>query len=201
MTTLVETPLQAQPTRRRFTVDEYHVMVKAGILCEHDRVELINGEVIAMTPIGDEHMATVDIGTRFLVTAIGDRGIVRVQGSIRWDEHNVPQPDFSVLSPRGDFYRSGPAGPEDVLLLIEVSDTSLAYDRNVKLALYARFSIPEVWIANIPSRVIEVYTDPIDGEYTTRSTYRAGESVVPMAFDDVSLPVADIIGGDTQAEN
>ena len=194
MTTLAETP-----ARRRFTVDEYHAMAVAGILEEKDRVELIDGEIVIMTPIGDEHHASVDTGTELLVEAVRRRAIVRVQGSIRLDEYNQPQPDFVILRRRRDFYRSAPAGPADVFLIIEVSHSSLSFDRGVKLPLYARFDIPEVWIANIPSRVIEVYTDPLGGEYTTRRTFRPGQTVSPIAFPDAALSVADVIGRSAEA--
>ncbi len=194
MTTLVKTP-----ARRRFTVDEYHAMAAAGILEEKDRVELIDGEIVIMTPIGDEHHASVDTGNELLVEAVRRRAIVRVQGAIRLDEYNQPQPDFVILRRRRDFYRSGPAGPADVFLIIEVSHSSLSFDRGVKLPLYARFDIPEVWIANIPSRVIEVYTDPLGGEYTTRRTFRPGQTVSPIAFPDAALPVADVIGRSAEA--
>ena len=194
MTTLAETPAQVQPARRRFTVYEYHAMAKAGILKKEHRVELIDGEIIDMSPIGNRHLATVDRNTMFWVRAVGEWAIVRIQGSVRLDEWNEPEPDVLLLRRRDDFYESQSAGPADVLLIIEVSHSSLSFDRSVKLPLYARFGIPEVWIANIPSRVIEVYTDPLGGEYTTRRTFRPGQTVSPIAFPDAALPVADVIG-------
>ncbi len=192
--------VQAQPTRRRFTVDEYYAMVPAGILRENDRVELIDGEIVTMSTIGDEHHASVDVSTKFLVMAFGDRAIVRVQGSVRLDDYNQPQPDFAVLKHRDDYYRSRPAGPTDTLLPIEVADTSLSYDRRVKLPLYARFAIPEFWIVNIPARTIEVYTVPVDGEFTSRQTFRPGQTVTPSAFADVVIPVSDIVGRSAEVE-
>ena len=193
-TSVVDPQVETQPTHRLFTVDEYYAMAEAGILTENDRVELIDGEIIITSPSGDEHAASVDIGTDLLVPVVTGRAIVRVQSHLRLYAHSQPEPDLMLLKWRDDFYRHQAPGADDVLLLIEVSDTSLSYHRNVKLALYARFNIPEVWIANIPARVVEVYTEPVDGEYITSRVHRPGETVAPTAFDDVELPVSRIIG-------
>ena len=193
-------PRPAQPEPYKFDVHQYHAMAEAEILHPDDRVELIDGEIIAMSGIGPEHMATVDSSNEFWVTAARGRAIVRIQGSIRLDEWNEPQPDVALLKRRADFYRSRSAGPDDVLLLIEVSDTTLRRDRRVKLELYARFGVPETWIANIQDRTIEVYSDPVNGEYTARQTFRHGQTVTPAAFPDIALPVSDVIGGLPEAE-
>ena len=148
-----------------------------------------------MSGIGPEHMATVDSSAEFWMDAARGRAIVRIQGSIRLDEWNEPQPDLALLKRRADFYRSRMAGPDDVLLLVEVSDTTLRRDRGVKLELYARFDIPETWIANIRARTIEVYSNPVDGEYTEKRTFRHGQTVSPAAFPDIALPVSEVIGG------
>ena len=192
-------PARAEPYK--FDVHQYRAMGKAGILMKEDRVELIRGEIIAMSSIGNEHMATVDSSAMFWIQALGDRAIVRIQGSVRLDEFNEPQPDVALLKRRDDFYRSRSAGPSDIFLIVEVSYSSLAYDRGVKLSLYAEFGIPEVWIANIPARTIEAYTDPSGGEYTTRRTFHPGQTVSPAAFPDVALPVADVIGAATPSED
>ena len=181
--------------RWKFDVHQYHAMAKAGVLNEDDRVELIDGEIAAMSSIGPEHVGAVNSSAEFWILALAGKATVQIQGSVRLDEWNEPQPDVAILKRRDDFYRSGLAGPDDVLLLIEVSDTSLRYDRRIKLALYARFGIPEFWIANIRARSIEVYTDPVNGEYTSLQTFRRGQTITPTAFPDVVLPVSDIIGG------
>ena len=186
-----------QPARKLFTVNEYYAMADAGILSEEERVELIEGEIIVMSPIGSEHAASVDIAAHFLSPMATGRANVRIQNHLRLDENNQPEPDVVLVKWRDDFYRHRPPGAEDVLLLIEVSDTSLAYDRSVKLALYARFLIPEVWLANIPDRVIESYTEPVAGEYTVARVYRPDETVSPAAFPDITLPVSEIIGAST----
>ncbi len=127
----------------RFTVDQYHAMAKAGILKKEDRVELIDGVIVAMAPTGNRHLATVDRISKMFHLAVGVRAIVRTQGSVTLDTRTMPEPDLVLLKWRDDFYESRPAGPEDILLIIEVSDSSLEYDRGEKLALYARFGIPE----------------------------------------------------------
>ena len=188
-------PLPAWVARYKFDVHQYHAMAKAGVLKEDDRVELIDGEIVAMSSIGPAHVGAVNSSNMFWAIRLGGRAIVQIQNPIRLDERNQPQPDIAILKLKDDFYRSGLAGPDDVLLLIEVSDTSLRYDRRIKLALYARFGIPEVWIANIRARAIEAYTDPVNGEYTSLQTFRRGQTATPTAFPDVVLPVSDIIGG------
>ena len=187
----------ASPARKLFTVDEYYAMADAGILTEGERVELIDGEVIVMSPIGNEHASSVDVAAHFLRPMAPGQAIIRIQSHVRLDERNQPEPDILLLKWRDDFYRHRAPAAEDVLLLIEVSHTSLAYDRGVKLALYARFLVPEVWLANIPARVIEAYTEPVDGEYTVARVYRPGETVSPTAFPDIALPVSQIIGAET----
>ena len=199
MTTTVEarpaqTRARAEPTRRLINVSEYYAMAEAGILAPDERVELIEGEIIAMSAIGDEHRASVySVNHRFASLMVAERVIVSVQADLRLDTRSQPEPDLMLLKWRDDFYRHDAPGADDVLLLIEVSDTSLRYDRNVKLPLYARFEIPEVWIANIPARVIEVYTVPVDGRYTVSRIYRRGETVSPSAFGDIEVPVSRIL--------
>ncbi len=200
MATLVESQAQTEPTRRRISVDEYYAMAAAGILARDERVELIDGEIITMSPIGNEHGASVDAGTYFMVSFVRGRAIVRVQSHVRLDDYNQPEPDLALLKWRDDFYRYQAPGPDDILLLVEVAHSSLSYDRNVKLALYARFSIPEVWIANIPARVVEMYSDPVDGEYANSRVYSPGETVSPAAFSDVEIPVSQFIGAMSEDE-
>src|ERR1700676_1935686 len=132
--------------RRALTVAEYHRMGEAGILARDDRVELIEGQLIAMSPIGSEHSGTVNALNHCLVQAIGQRGVVAVQNPVQLDDLSEPQPDFAVLKPRDDYYRRATPRPNEVLLIIEVADSSLAYDRNVKRSLYARHDVPEFWI-------------------------------------------------------
>ena len=184
----------AAPTRRRFTVAEYYAMGKAGILTEDDRVELLDGELIEMPPIGDRHASRTDrLNYGLAPLLLQRRAIVRIQNPLRLSDDSQPQPDAALLRWRDDFYYSGPPRPEDVLLLIEVSDTSLAYDRGAKLAAYARAGVPEVWIANLPDGRVEAYTEPAGGEYAVVRHYYPGSSISPQAFPDIALEVARII--------
>ena len=141
--------MAVQVVPRRFSVDEYHLMARAGILHKDDRVELLEGEIGEMAPSGSRRAACVDRLTRVLSEGLGRSAIVRVQGPIRLGEHSEPQPDITLLKPQDDFYADATPGPEAVLLLIEVSETTQEYDRQVKLPLYAKWGVPEVWLVDL----------------------------------------------------
>ena len=181
-----------QVTRWRFTVHDYHRMGEAGILHEDDRVELIEGEIVEMAAIGTRHFTCVNRLNRMLVMGVGEAAVVSVQNPVRLNEHTEPQPDITVIRPR-DYTESLPI-PEDVLLLVEVSDTTLAYDRNVKLPLYARAGIGEVWIVNLPTRTIEQYTDPSGDGYRRVDHERGGQKLKPAALPDLTPTVDEILG-------
>ena len=157
-----------------FTVEEYHRMGEAGLF-EEQRVELLEGKIIDMSPIQAKHARIVKWLNRLLHARLSDRYIISVQDPIRLDELNEPEPDLAVLRFRTDFYGESHPRPEDVLLLIEVADTSLDKDRQVKLPLYARAGIPEVWIVNLPGQQLECYTGPTGDGYARRTDYRAGD--------------------------
>ncbi len=177
--------------RRLLTVDEYHRMGEVGFLTDDDRVELIEGELVAMAPIGSEHSAASNALTRLLVLAVGARGIVSVGNPIRLDRYSEPQPDFAVLRHR-EGYRTSHPRPEDTMLAVEVANTGLDYDRKVNLALYARSLIAEVWIVNLATEEVEVYRTPVGDSYTDAS--RAGRSgtLTIAALPDVRIPVDGI---------
>ena len=181
------------PVRRRFTVAEYYAMADAGVFHPEERVELLDGDVILMPPIGDPHAYSVDEFAEELTLAHQGRARVRTQNPLRLDDHSVPEPDVMLLRRRDDLYRSSTPGPEDVLLLVEVSDSTLSYDLREKLPRYARAGIPEVWIANRPGRRIEAYADPVGDEYNTVRYYGPGETIAPLAFPDIMLEVDRII--------
>ena len=183
-----------QLTRRRFTVCEYYQMAKAGILTEDDRVELIDGEIVEMSPIGRRHAACVDRLTRWFVDHFGHAAQVRVQNPIHLDEHNEPQPDIALLRPRADYYASGHPTPADLLLVVEVAETSAALDRRVKLPLYARSGIPEVWLVDLDQEAIVAYRDPTASGYRTALTAPRRERLAPLAFPDRPLAVGDVLG-------
>jgi Uma2 family endonuclease len=142
------TPMQA-PRRHRLCVDDYYRMAEVGILRPDERVELIEGEIIDVPPPGSLHAGTVDELAEALRAAVGRKALLRVQSPIRLNEYSEPQPDLALLRPRADYYKSAHPGPADVLLIVEVAQSSLAYDRDVKLPLYARHGVPEVWLLDL----------------------------------------------------
>jgi Uma2 family endonuclease len=166
-------------------------MGEAGILHEDDRVELIEGEIVEMAAIGTRHFACVNGLTRLLVRGVGDAAIVSVQNPVRLDEHTEPQPDLTALRVRD--YRESLPMPGNVLLLIEVSDTTLAYDRGVKLPLYARAGIREVWIVDLTGDVIERYTDPSGDGYRSSKWVRRGETLAPLSLPELTLRVDNVL--------
>lgn len=181
-------------TRRRFTVDEYLRMAEVGLLTEDDKVELIQGEIIKMSPINVAHASVVKRLIRLLSKALGDRAILSAQDPVQLTNDSLPQPDITLLQPQHDFYSWKHPGPESVLLLIEVSDTTLNYDRRTKGALYAAAGIAEYWIVNLPARQIEAYREPRPTGYRTTTIYSPGEVLTPLTFPDVALNVDDILG-------
>ena len=180
--------------RRPLTVHDYHRMGEAGILSEDDRVELIEGELVAMSPVGSRHVGTVYALTRLLSRAIGDRGIVSVQSPIRLDDRSEPEPDVALLKPRADDYRTALSTPPDVLLVIEVSGSTLAYDRAVKAPLYAAHGIPELWIVDLVGQKVEVHRKPEAGLYTDTLRVGAGDTLEPVLLPGVSVPAAAVLG-------
>jgi Uma2 family endonuclease len=173
--------------RRRFTVDEYHRMAEAGILHEDDRVELIGGEIVEMSPIGGRHAACVREINRLLGRQVDDELRVDVQSPVRLGERGEPQPDLAVIRAR-DYGDSLPT-PEDVLLLIEVADTSLASDRDVKLPLYARAGIAEVWLVDLNGGAIERHTEPSENGYRLVRRAMPGETLESAALPGLAAPV------------
>ena len=192
MTTTASPAQTATSTRRRFTVEEYCAMAEAGILAEDERVELLGGEIFVMPPTGEAHEFGADLFNRELTHRLYDRALVRVQNSIRLDDYGLSEPDIAVVRFRDDYHRNRPT-PADVLLVIEVSDSSLQRDRELKLPHYAAAGIPEVWIANVPSRQVEACHDPVDGVYQSRRIVPADGQISPQAFPDVALTVGEFL--------
>lgn len=180
--------------RRHFTVEEYHRMAGAGILTEDDRVELIDGEILTMTPIGWRHAACVATLIHLFSPLSRDRAVLWPQNPIGLGPRSEPQPDVTLLRPRRDMYRHAGPRSEDVLLLVEVADTSIAYDRGVKLSLYAAAGIPEVWLVDLEGRAVEVHRAPTPPGVRETQRLLPGEPVSPAAFPDVVLAVAEILG-------
>jgi Uma2 family endonuclease len=181
--------MATEVSKRLFTVEDYHRMVDAGILSEDDRVELIHGEVLAMSPIGPRHSAAVLRATQYLVRSAGDRAIVGVQGSVRLDQYDEPQPDLYLLRPKNDFYASGHAGPSDILLIIEVADSSLRFDQTIKRDLYAETGVPEYWISDIENECVITHTDLREGKYMEVHQFSRGSTLTPRLLQECRIPV------------
>lgn len=180
---------------RRFTVDEYHRMGEAGILSEDDRVELLAGEIVTMSPIGPLHAGTVDRLTALLSSRLGTLVIVRIQNPLLLRaEDSEPQPDVALLHPRADFYTRTHPEAHDVYLVIEVADTSFEKDRDVKFPIYARAGIPEAWLLDIVAARLEVHRHPTSDGYQDVRHLQRGQLVAPQAFPDVVFTVDDLLG-------
>jgi Uma2 family endonuclease len=186
--------MSIQYARRRFTVSEYHAMGEAGIIGPDERVELIDGEIIPMSPINEPHASEVDRLTDYFVPLFRDRALIRVQGPTIVDDYSEPEPDLLVLRRAPDFYRSGHPRPADILLVIEVSDTSTSFDRRVKAPLYARTNVIEHWRVELRRSRIVVHRDPTPEGYRTIRIAGRGETIAPLAFPDRPIPVDDILG-------
>ena len=190
----VQKAKSVQVNRRSFTVAEYERMGRFGIFSEDARVELVCGEIIDISPIGERHAACVGRLTQIITLLLLRSAIVWVQNPIRLDDHSEPQPDVAVLKARPDFYGSAHPRPEDVLLVIEVSDTTLEYDRKVKVPLYARAGIPEMWVVNLPEERIEVHSDPAGGEYRAVRSYARGRKLQSHTLASLRISVSKVLG-------
>jgi Uma2 family endonuclease len=184
--------VEVAATRRRFTRAEYHRMAEVGILRKHDRVELIKGEIVEMSPIGRRHKAFVGNLAQLLMVRLAGRAIVWVQSSIALAEDTEPEPDLAVLRRGAVSYKERDAWAEDALLLIEVADSSLAYDRSIKLRLYAEAGIPEYWVVDCSAETVEVYRAPGLEGYRDLTRVAGTATLTPQAFPDVALTPTEI---------
>ena len=192
----IDTTEQVKITHRRFTVAEFLHLADIGFLREDERVELIRGEIVEMSPINVAHASTVSRLLSVLSNLLGHRVILSVQNPVQLDDFTLLQPDVALLKPQDDFYSKQHPVPEDVLLLIEVSDSTVSYDRRVKASLYGTAGIIEYWIVNLPERQIEVYREPRADGYRTVTRYASGETLSPLAFPDVALLVEEVLGAE-----
>jgi Uma2 family endonuclease len=181
-------------TPRRFTVEEYYRMAEAGILGPEERVELLDGVIYVMSPIGSRHASNVHRLGFLLGRLLGDRAQIRFQSPIRLTDDSEPEPDLAIVMPHDDFYESAHPQPADIFWLVEAMETSAAYDRGRKLRSYARAGIVEVWLVDLKRETVEVYRQPEGDEYTDRRVLRRGQSVSCLAFPDLELAVIDILG-------
>ncbi len=169
-------------------------MGEAGILRQSDRVELIDGEIVQMTPIGASHAGCVNRLNRLFVLTAGDRAVITVQNPISIPPRSELQPDLALLRPRADLYARAHPEPADVWLVVEVADTSAAFDRAVKIPVYAQANVPEVWLVDLPSERVEVYRRPAQGGYADTHVAARGQRIRCQAFPDLDLSVDDVLG-------
>jgi Uma2 family endonuclease len=180
-------------TKHRFSVKEYYRMAETGVLPPDARVELLNGEIIDMSPIGPFHGGVTKFLNKFFSVAAKGRWLTAVQDPIRLDDHSEPQPDLMLLRPAPDFYRSRHPRPEDVFLLIEISDSTLEADQAGKLPAYGRAGVVEVWIVNLNELAVEVYREPHFDGYGNKTVLRPGSQVAALAFPDAAVDVAELL--------
>lgn len=181
------------PQTRKFTVAEYYRMAEVGILKPDERVELIEGEILVMPPIGPEHAWNVDITNEILVRHALERYYVRIQNPVRLNDHSEPEPDVALLRRRPEGYGAAHPTPADVLLVIEVAHSSLEYDRGIKAHIYGRSGVPETWVRNLPEDCIERFTEPGPEGYAQHTIHRRGETLTPVSMPDLELAVADLL--------
>jgi len=182
-----------QPRRLRFSVDEYYKMIEIGLLKDYEKAEIIDGELIQKIPIGDKHASVVNNLTRIFVKSVSNDVLVSVQNPLRLSDYNEPEPDF-VLADLTKYDGKRHPRPAEALLVVEVSDSTLKYDRDVKLSLYAEAEIAEVWIVNLPSEIIEIHTKPKFGIYQLAQIYKRGESIKSEAIPALEIEVDKILG-------
>lgn len=192
MEPMVGTVPQPEVPLARITCAKYHAMIESGALTEQDRLELINGHLVQKMPIGPNHAGVVKALNFLLSRQIGDRAIVAVQDPVTLGEYSQPEPDVVIVRFRSDFYRSSHPGPEDVLLVVEVADSSFHYDLNTKIPLYAAAGIPEAWLVDLTARSVSVFSRPKGESYGRCGVYTAGGEIKVAAFPDVSVAVADL---------
>jgi Uma2 family endonuclease len=180
--------------KKRFNLEDYYLMHESGIFTKDERVELIDGEIIKMSPIGRYHVAYVNRLNSLFTELLGRLVIVSVQNPVILSNLSQPQPDIALLKPRRDFYISGIAQVSDVFLLVEVADTTLVYDRDVKIPLYATNGISAVWLVNIVDRVIVVYSQPSTDGYKKVETCLSGDCLCLTAFPTINIAVNQILG-------
>ena len=185
----------AEATKRRFSVKDFYLIVDAGILNKYDRVELVDGEIIEMAPIGSYHNGSVNALNRVFARSVPEDIIVQVQGPLQVDDTTVFQPDLAILRPKKDDYFETIPAPEDVLLVIEVSDSTEEYDRNVKIPKYAQAGVSEVWHVNLPNGFIDRFVDPdpATGRYRSVMRHSRGQRVVPTHLSEVAVEVSDVL--------
>ena len=180
--------------RHRLTVHDFHRMGEAGILPVEGRLELIEGEIIAKAPIGSRHAAIVTRANMLFVQAVAGRAIVSVRNPIILGEHSEPEPDLALIQLREDFYALALPRADEVFLIVEVADTTLRYDREIKIPLFARHGIPEVWLIDVEGRTLTVFETPADGRYRNEHRVRPSGALAPKALPGVEVDMSRLFG-------
>lgn len=181
------------PTKHLTDIDEWHKMGAAGVFSENNHIELIDGEILDMAPIGFNHAGHLNRINKLFTILVADYADTSVQNPLQLSDFSEPEPDFMLLKPNADFYCTRHPNADDVLLLIEVSDTTLNYDQNKKLHLYARHNIPEYWILNLNDNCLEVYRKPHREVYGEKTTLQAGDNIVLSQLPHININVAAIL--------
>jgi Uma2 family endonuclease len=188
----METVIEPVIMRRRITVEEYEVMYEAGVFKPDERLELINGEILKVAPMNAPHMAHVARLSRIFIETLGRKATVFTQLPVVLSEDSEPEPDLSILRWRSDDYFSAKPSAQDVYAIIEVASTSLVYDRRVKLPLYARAGVPEVWIVKVQERELEVYRNPRGEAYSESRVLKPSDKIALLAFPDVEILLSEV---------
>ena len=197
MTTPTTVPAPMAPkievNTRKFTVEEYYRMAEVGILHADERVELVCGEIVLMAPMGKPHAVGIRRVDRILQRTLDGSAIVSAQNPIHLGPNSEPEPDVAILRIKEDEYLKEHPEPEDILWVIEIADSTLAYDREVKVNLYAQANVPETWIMNLVDDCIEAFTGPGPDGYANHTTYRRGERISPSTLPDFEFAVDDLL--------
>jgi Uma2 family endonuclease len=180
------------PTRMRITTDRYQKMVATGVLTAEDRVELIEGEILDMAPIGTRHARITGRLVKRFILGVGETAVVRAANPVDLGRFSEPEPDLLLLKPQAEEYGHAHPQAQDVLLLIEVAESSLAFDQGAKRDLYARFGVSEYWVIDVNAERVVAYARPAEGAFQHTREYRRGESISPAAFPALQIPISDL---------
>ncbi len=189
----IESGTEHLPAPRKFTVEEYYRMGEAGVFQPGERVELIEGVILRMSPKGTRHAASTTCAAVYFIKTLGDQVVVRIQDPIDIGRHSEPEPDIVLAVPQEKKYFDHHPLPSEILLVLEIADTTIPYDRVKKGRIYARAGIAQYLILNVNTRELEDYTDPDEDGYRARQTYRADQSFTLLAFPDIAVAVHELL--------
>lgn len=184
----------AQRLLRRFTVEEYHQLAEIGILKSNERVELVSGVIFSMSPMHSRHASIIARLETTLKRQLGDRFQVRVQLPVKLSDKSEPEPDISIVRVREDYYETAHPQADDTVVLIEVSASTLSFDRDTKMPVYARSGIGEFWLVNVEAETVTVFTEPTDSDYATKTVVKSSAPIVSVTIDDLTVPLEACFG-------